>query len=74
MVTKILAHVHNFGDLFAMEKFLPFIDLLQKESMKVEACRSIAQSFALHQKDSTSDPVILNAMMYVGKVMHDSLR
>lgn len=73
MVTKILAHMHNFGDLFAMEKFLPFIDLLQKEGVKVEACKSIAQSFALHQKDTTNDPVILNAMMFVGKVMHDSL-
>ena len=74
MVTKILSHVHNFGDLFAMDKFLPFIDLLQRESVKVEACKSISQSFSLHQKEFTSDPIILNAMMYVGKVMHDSLR
>ena len=28
-------------DLFSLSKFLPFLDLFQKESVKVEACKSI---------------------------------
>ena len=75
IISKILSHMHNnFSDLFAMEHFLSFVDLLQKELVKVEACKSICSTFAAHQMGSTSDPVILNAMMYLGKVMHDSLR
>jgi len=38
IVSKILAkHSSNFADLFAHEKFMPFIDMFQKESVKVSA-------------------------------------
>ena len=74
MISKILAQMHNFSDLFAMDRFLPFVDLLQKESLKVEACRSIANAFLRWQTEPTNDPVILNAMLYVCKVMHNSLK
>ena len=74
IISKILAHMHNFSDLFAMDRFLPFVDLLQKDSLKVEACTSIANAFVQWQKEPTNDPVILNAMLYVCKVMHNCLK
>ena len=74
IISKILAHMHNFSDLFAMDRFLPFVDLLQKDTLKVEACKSIANAFLQWQKEPTNDPVILNAMLYVCKVMHNNLK
>ena len=34
---KILAHLHDFSMIFAMDKFLPFVDLFQsKDGIKIE--------------------------------------
>lgn len=73
IVNRILTHITDFSILFSMDKFLPFIDMLQKESVKIEVCKSITNSFALYQKEDTHDPVIFNAMMYLCKMLHDSL-
>ncbi|XP_064477807.1 VPS35 endosomal protein-sorting factor-like isoform X2 [Ornithodoros turicata] len=73
IVNRILAHVHDFSALFSMENFLPFLDLLQKESSKVDVCKNIMESFLKHQKEPTHDPVIVNALMYICKAMHNSV-
>ncbi|KAH9503976.1 VPS35 endosomal protein sorting factor-like [Bulinus truncatus] len=73
IVIKILAHQHDFSLLFALDKFMTFIDMFQKESVKVEVCKSIFESFNKHQTKSVSDPVVINAMMFLGKIMHDSV-
>lgn len=72
IVGKILANQHNFSVLFAMEKFLPFIDLFQRDAVKVEVCKTILNSFISFQTECTSDPIIINAMMYLCKILHDS--
>ena len=51
-----------------MDKFLPFLDLFEKSSVKVEVSKAVMEAFVRSQKETTSDPVILNAMMYIGKV------
>ncbi|CAG2109601.1 unnamed protein product [Medioppia subpectinata] len=73
----------DFAALFAMNNFMPFLDLLQKESVKVDACKAIVESFiknfnnSVHDEDedviTTSDPVILNSMTYLCKALHDSV-
>ncbi|XP_066291616.1 VPS35 endosomal protein-sorting factor-like isoform X2 [Branchiostoma lanceolatum] len=88
IVTKVLSHMHDFAVLFSMDKFLPFIDMFQKESVKVEVCKTVMETFtsgarpgALYtvgykkrvQQDTTSDPVIMNALMFICKTMHDSV-
>uniref|UniRef100_A0A8C4Q800 VPS35 endosomal protein-sorting factor-like n=1 Tax=Eptatretus burgeri TaxID=7764 RepID=A0A8C4Q800_EPTBU len=56
------------------DKFLPFLDMFQKESVKVDVCKSIVEGFILwQQQQQTRDPVIINAMMFVCKAMHDSI-
>uniref|UniRef100_A0A8B9P0D4 VPS35 endosomal protein-sorting factor-like n=1 Tax=Accipiter nisus TaxID=211598 RepID=A0A8B9P0D4_9AVES len=55
------------------EKFLPFLDMFQKESVRVEVCKCIMESFIKHQQESTKDPVILNALLHICKTMHDSV-
>ncbi|XP_059139678.1 VPS35 endosomal protein-sorting factor-like [Physella acuta] len=73
IVCKILAHQHDFSLLFSLEKFLPFVDMFQRESIKVEVCKCILESFNKHQTTPINDPVVINAMMFLGKVMHDSI-
>lgn len=51
-----------------MDKFLPFLDLFQADGVKVEAAKAVMTAFTRTQKETTSDPVILNTMMYIGKV------
>eukprot|EP00731_Ephydatia_muelleri_P028472 Em0020g116a len=72
IVSRILTHMKDFSVIFAMDKFLPFIDMFQKESVKVEVCKIISNAFVLH-KDDIHDPVVINAMMYLSKAMSDSL-
>ncbi|RWS26992.1 UPF0505 protein C16orf62-like protein [Leptotrombidium deliense] len=71
---------NDFSAFFSMESFIPFLDLLQKESIKVEACKMIVEFFVKNFTSTseddfvtTSDPVILNSMMYLCKTMHDSV-
>ncbi|XP_052263042.1 VPS35 endosomal protein-sorting factor-like isoform X1 [Dreissena polymorpha] len=73
IVAKILVHIHDFSTLFALEKFLPFIDMFQKESVRVDVCKTIAEAFSRYQVTGTNDPVIINAMMFICKTMHDSV-
>lgn len=56
------------------ENFLPFLDLFQKESTKVEACKYILDVYKRNGKEYTSDAVVINALMYVGKILNDSVK
>ncbi|XP_077131170.1 VPS35 endosomal protein-sorting factor-like isoform X1 [Ranitomeya variabilis] len=73
VMSKVVAHFHDFSVLFSVEKFLPFMDMFQKESVRVEVCKCIMEAFIKHQQEVTKDPVILNALLHVCKTMHDSV-
>ncbi|GIY19382.1 VPS35 endosomal protein-sorting factor-like [Caerostris darwini] len=73
IVDRILAHMHDFSIIFSMDKFLPFLDMLQKESVKVDVCKVIMDAFMRYQVETTSDPVIINAAMFICKTIHDSV-
>ncbi|XP_031288974.2 VPS35 endosomal protein-sorting factor-like isoform X1 [Camelus dromedarius] len=74
IIKKVIAHFHDFSVLFSVEKFLPFLDMFQKESVRVEVCKCIMEVFIKHQQEPTKDPVILNALLHVCKTMHDSVK
>ncbi|XP_041364483.1 VPS35 endosomal protein-sorting factor-like isoform X2 [Gigantopelta aegis] len=73
VVSKILSYQHDFSLLFALDKFMPFIDLFQREAVKVEVCKNIAEAFSKHQVEVTNDPIVINAMMFICKTMHDAV-
>ncbi|XP_030068287.1 VPS35 endosomal protein-sorting factor-like [Microcaecilia unicolor] len=73
IIGKVIDHFHDFSVLFSVEKFLPFLDMFQKESVRVEVCKCILEAFIKHQQELTKDPVILNALLHVCKTMHDSV-
>ncbi len=58
--------------LFSIDRFLPFLDLFQQDRTKVEMCKSVLEAFLANQKETTSDPVIVGALTYIGKVRHAS--
>ncbi|XP_029954713.1 VPS35 endosomal protein sorting factor-like [Salarias fasciatus] len=77
VIPKILIYHHNVTPLFLLpvlqERFLPFLDMFQKDSVWLEVCKSIMEVFIKHQVELTRDPVILNAMLHICKTMHDSV-
>uniref|UniRef100_A0A8C2W1E4 VPS35 endosomal protein-sorting factor-like n=1 Tax=Chinchilla lanigera TaxID=34839 RepID=A0A8C2W1E4_CHILA len=73
IIKKVIAHFHDFSVLFSVEKFLPFLDMFQKECVRVEVCKHIMEAFIKHQQEPTKDPVILNALLHICKTMHDSV-
>ncbi|XP_048575354.1 VPS35 endosomal protein-sorting factor-like isoform X2 [Nematostella vectensis] len=73
IVSKILDNVHDFSVLVSMDKFLPFLDMFQKESIKVDACKMIMEAFVKYQHEPTTDPMVQNALMFVCKTLHDSV-
>ncbi|KAK2097634.1 VPS35 endosomal protein-sorting factor-like [Saguinus oedipus] len=72
-VIKHMTPDRAFEDSYPQEKFLPFLDMFQKESVRVEVCKCIMEAFIKHQQEPTKDPVILNALLHVCKTMHDSV-
>ncbi|XP_046855573.1 VPS35 endosomal protein-sorting factor-like isoform X2 [Xenia sp. Carnegie-2017] len=73
ILSKVLAGLHDFSVLFSMNNFHSFLDMFQKESVKADACRLIMESFCRYQKETTDDPVIVNGLMFVSKILHDSV-
>ncbi|KAG8036224.1 hypothetical protein G9C98_004804 [Cotesia typhae] len=72
IVEKIVAKTQDFESLLAMDNFLPLIDLFHKESIKVEVCKNIIEGFRA-QSGLVTDPIIINALMYIARIMHDSV-
>ncbi|XP_074593816.1 VPS35 endosomal protein-sorting factor-like [Brevipalpus obovatus] len=48
--------LENFSTLFGLESFVPFLDILKKESVRVEACRIIVEAYLekLREKSASS--------------------
>ncbi|XP_076674334.1 VPS35 endosomal protein-sorting factor-like isoform X1 [Andrena cerasifolii] len=72
IIEKIVAHTQDFELLFAMENFLPLIDLFHKETIKVEVCKIIIEGLSV-QNGSITDPIIISALMFIARIMHDSV-
>lgn len=73
IISKVLDHMHDFSVLVSMDKFLPFLDMFQKESIRVDVCKLIVEAFVKYQEEPTNDPVVVNSLLYVCKTMHDSV-
>lgn len=63
-------------DIFStllQENFLPLIDLFHKESIKVDVCKTVIEGLGL-QSGPITDPIVINALMFIARIMHDSVR
>jgi hypothetical protein len=59
-----------------MDKFLQFLDLFQKESIRVEVCKSVSYAFLRNNTElnAINDIVIINSMIQICKSMHDYVK
>jgi hypothetical protein len=71
IVQKILTTYKDFSTILGMDNFLPLLDLFSGET-QVEVSKAVLDSFA-RQILPTADPVVINAVLTVGKIVHDSL-
>lgn len=92
ILSKIIQHGScrfHFTKFFSLNNLMPYLDLFHKESLKIDACKCIVESFVksfeqststnrsvedkIQSAETTSDPVILNLITYLCKIMHDSI-
>ncbi|CAF4149793.1 unnamed protein product, partial [Rotaria magnacalcarata] len=74
IMIKLLANVQDFASLFSMDKMLPFLDLFQRENIRVDLFKSILHAFINQDpQKKTNDPVLISAMMHCAKIVHDTL-
>lgn len=57
--------------MYFQDNFLPLVDLFKQETVKVEVCKNILTSCSSGHR--TCDPVVINALMYLCCVLHDSV-
>lgn len=50
------------------------IDLFQKESIKLSVCKNIMQACRSNIEGNIKDPVVVNALMYICKVLNDTVK
>lgn len=74
IMIKLLNSIDDFPALFAMEKMLPFLDLFQRENVRVDLFKSILQTFVnRNSQEKTNDPVLISALLHCAKSVHDTL-
>ncbi|CAF2901704.1 unnamed protein product [Rotaria sp. Silwood2] len=74
IMIKLLANIQDFASLLAMDKILPFLDLFQREHIRVDLFKSILYAFInKNPQEKTNDPVLIAAMMHCAKSVHDTL-
>jgi hypothetical protein len=71
IISKVLSYYQDFHKLFAMDNFLPFLDLF-RGSHQIEVNKSLLETFA-KAKERISDPIVINTMFGVAKTVHDSI-
>lgn len=74
IVDKIVSNAQDIHGVLSLDNFLPMLDLFQKEAVKLDVCKSILMSYRAGSAESyISDPVVTNALMYISKVLNDSV-
>lgn len=73
ILEKVVNHTQDFESLLMMNNFLPLLDLFQKENVRVDACRIVITAFS-NQNLTVSDPIVINALVFVCRILHDSVK
>ncbi|XP_034113243.1 VPS35 endosomal protein sorting factor-like [Drosophila albomicans] len=73
ILTRIMQNYRSIELLLIQPHFLPYLDLFHKESVRVEVCKSILSYYRQNSEEQTCDAVVTNALMYLGKILNDSV-
>ncbi|KAL1140217.1 hypothetical protein AAG570_000149 [Ranatra chinensis] len=73
IITILFSNITDFESLFTMDKLLPLLDLFT-EDVKANVCRKILDTFTTkHHCDKFTDPVMIDALIFIAKILHDSV-
>lgn len=50
------------------------IDLFQKDSIKLVVCKNVMLACRNKSEGSIDDPVVVNALMYICKILNDAVK
>uniref|UniRef100_A0A6B2ED98 Putative membrane protein associated with esophageal cancer in s n=1 Tax=Phlebotomus kandelakii TaxID=1109342 RepID=A0A6B2ED98_9DIPT len=73
VVDRIVCNCKDLEGLLTLENFMPVLDLFQKDSVKLDVCRNIMMVYRDKIEAKTNDPVTTNALMYICRVLNDSV-
>ncbi|KAH8369160.1 hypothetical protein KR009_002879, partial [Drosophila setifemur] len=74
ILTRIMQNYRSIELLLIQPNFLPYLDLFQKESVRVEVSKNILNFYKQNSEEYTCDAVVTNALMYLGKILNDSVK
>ncbi|KAH8294867.1 hypothetical protein KR018_003771, partial [Drosophila ironensis] len=73
ILTRIMQNCRSIELLLVQPNLLPYLDLFHKDSIRIEVCKSILSFYKLNSEEYTCDAVVTNALMYIGKILNDSV-
>jgi hypothetical protein len=80
IMDKTASNVTDFHGLLSMDNFLPLLDLFQKET-KYDVCKNMLEkykAFCSNDENDThssiSDPITVNALVCIAKVLNDGVK
>ncbi|KAF7988840.1 hypothetical protein HCN44_007150 [Aphidius gifuensis] len=72
IIDNMLKKINDIELLLIQDNFLPIIDLFHKENIKIDVCKNIIDTF-YKQHGIIIDPIIINSLIFLTKIMHDSV-
>lgn len=75
ILESITTNFRDIEGLLVLDNFLSILDLFKKETMKLEVCEKILRAFtSTCNEKQISDPVLINALMYISKTLSESVK
>ncbi|XP_024084957.1 UPF0505 protein C16orf62 homolog isoform X2 [Cimex lectularius] len=74
IIMSIVENIPNLEVLFTLDKFLPLLDLFGNDDLKIVTSKKILDLFAaMPNKFKITDPVTTDALIFLAKILHDSI-
>lgn len=73
IVDKLIRNSKDLENLLCIDNFLLTLDLFHKESLKVDVCKCVITNYKPNSQRTISDPVVTNTLLYVCKILNDSV-
>lgn len=77
---SIIENIKDLEALLTSDNFLLFIDLFKKDSVRMDVCKEILTAYKSNvpvppyeQESSSSDVVVMNALLQIAKHLNDGI-
>ncbi|GAU95177.1 hypothetical protein RvY_06843-2 [Ramazzottius varieornatus] len=73
ILERIVRHLRSFVVLLSMDKFMPFMDMLQQDEVRLKAAKVLLEAFGKYERDDNMDVVVVDGVLFASKILHDSI-